>query len=337
MFFFGLFLLVVGVLLFVVLRMVDKGMSKVFTPSGKPIKSAPAKLSAVFLVLGIALFVCFTAVCSIASVDTGHTGILKTFGKVEDTTLDSGLHFKLPWQELVEMDNRVQKANLQLDVFSSDIQEVKCNYTLNYQISKKNAQEIYRTIGEDYFNTVITPNISECVKTQTARYSADELVAKRDELAEKIETSLTAELLRYNIEVVGTSIENLDFNDAFTDAVEAKQVAAQNKLRATTEQEQKNMEAQAAAERAKIDANAQAEVAKIQAEADLAVQKINADAAEYAGQKEAAKNNAINASLTGDLLKYYLIQQWDGKYPDTYMGSDNVAAIVDIPVGSSGN
>ncbi|MBR4906596.1 MAG: hypothetical protein IKZ44_07040, partial [Clostridia bacterium] len=116
------------------------------------------------------------------------------------------------------------------------------------------------------------------------------------------------------------AVEDIDFTDAFTNAVEAKQVAAQNKLTAETEQAQKTMEQEAAARRQVIDAEAAAEVAKIQAEADLEVTKIQADAAEYAGLKEAAKNKAISEWLTDQLLRYYYIQQWDGKLPIYSLG-----------------
>ena len=70
------------------------------------------------------------------SVPTGHTGVVTTFGKVEDFTLEAGVHFKLPWQEVVKMDNRVQKQTLDMQCFSSDIQEVSMTYTVNYQINK---------------------------------------------------------------------------------------------------------------------------------------------------------------------------------------------------------
>ena len=71
-------------------------------------------------------------------------------------------------------------------------------------------------------------------------------------------------------------------------------------------------------------------MARIQAEADLAVTKIQADAAEYAGQKEAAKNKAIAENLSKDLLNYYYIQQWNGILPAYYMGSENVSTIIGI-------
>ena len=110
----------------------------------------------------------------------------------------------------------------------------------------------------------------------------------RSKLSTDVRAVLTEQLRAYNIVVVDASIEDLDFSDAFTDAVEAKQVAEQKSKQAKIEQEQKNMEAEAAAKRAEIEANAAAAVAVIAAEADLNVVKIQADAAMYAGQKDAA-------------------------------------------------
>lgn len=265
----------------------------------------------------VILGVIFILISCFASVPTGHTGIVTTFGRVENYTLDAGIHFKAPWRSVVKMDNRVQKASIELPCFSSDIQEVNIVYTLNYQIDKQNAQELYRNVGQNYYDTVIAPTVAECVKVAAAKYTAEDLVSGRSVLAENIETLLTDSLAQYNIKVVSTSIEDIDFTDAFTDAVEAKQVAQQNLLRATTEQQQRTVEEQAAAERAVIAANAEAEVAKIQA-----------DAAEYAGLKEASKNKAISKSLTPDLINYYYIQHWNGELPNTYVGSDNANTIV---------
>ena len=114
-----------------------------------------------------------------SSVPTGHTGIVTTFGKVENYTYEAGVHFKLPWQEVVRMDNRNQKGSLQMSCFSSDIQEVDVDYSINYQIEKSNAQTIYRSIGVDYYDTVMVPRIQEAVKSVIAQYTADELVERR--------------------------------------------------------------------------------------------------------------------------------------------------------------
>lgn len=278
------------------------------------------KIITISVILVIVLGLIFS---SFVKVPTGHTGVLTTFGKVEPYTLDSGFHVKAPWQKVINMDNRIQKHTVSMSAFSSDIQETSIVYTVNYQISKSDAMTIYSTIGKDYFNTVITPNISEAVKTATAHYTAESLVNHRDKLASEIEEILTTLLLKYNIEVIGTSIEDIDFTDAFTNAVEAKQVAAQNKLRAETEQAQLIMEEEAKAKRAVIAANADAEMAKIAAEADLEVVKIQADAALYAGEREANMNQRIAEALSSELIEYYWIKQWNGELPTMMMGGEN--------------
>lgn len=295
------------------------------------------KFTAIAVLLGVVLCATFVSLSCVASVPTGHTGVVTTFGKVENKNFDAGFNMKAPWQKVVMMDNRVQKASTSLACFSSDIQEVSVLYTLNYQIDKANAQEIYKTVGISYYDTVIVPNIAEAVKVVTARYTAEQLISSRADLAVAIENVLKESLSSYNIQVVSAAIEDMDFTDAFTNAVEAKQVAAQNKLQAEIEQAQKVMEQQAAAEMAVIQANAAAETAKIKAEADLAVVKIEADGVEYAGQKEAAANKAISETLTDELLRYYYIQSWDGKLPDTYVGSEDVSTIINTANNNQSN
>ena len=284
--------------------------------------------AAAVIILGIVLAIVSVVVASCTSIPTGYTGIVTTFGRVENTTLDAGIHMVAPWQSVIKMDNRVQKETINMSCFSSDIQEVDVVYTINYQIDKENAMNIYRTIGKSYYNTAVLPNVSETVKTVVARYTAENLISSRAELALAIEEMLADALAKYNIQIASTAIEDMDFSDAFTNAVEAKQVAAQNKLQAEIEQEQKTMEQEAIAKRSVIEAEAAAEVAKIQAEADLEVVKIQADATEYAGQKEAEKNKAISESITPELVEYYYVQQWNGQLPSSYVGSENVSTIV---------
>lgn len=265
----------------------------------------------------------------VTSVPTGHTGILTTFGKVEDVTLEAGVQFKAPWQEIVCMDNRTQKGTVSMQGFSKDIQEVSITYSINYQINKQNAQNIYKSIGVDYYDRVMFPRIQETVKNVIANYDAEQLINSRDTLSTEITSLLKKELATYNIDVVSTAIEDLDFSDAFTNAVEDKAVAAQALLKAKTEQEQKTMEEEQQAERQKIQAEANAAVSKIKAEAEKEVLRIQADAAEYAGEKDAAVNKAIAESLTEILIKYYEIQQWDGKLPETVIsGGEAVLPII---------
>lgn len=263
----------------------------------------------VALVVVIALIF---AISCFSFVPTGHTGVVTLFGKVEDYTLDSGVHFKNPFARVIKMDNRIQKESVELSCFSSDIQEVEVVFTLNYQISKEYAMNIYKTIGKNYFDTAVSPIITESVKTVAARYTAEDLINKRNELAMAIETDMKEKLLVFNIELVSTSIEDMDFTDAFTNAVEEKQVAAQNKLKAETEAAQKVVEAEAEAQIRRVTAEAEAYEILQRAEA------------------EAQANQKLAESITDRLIEYRYYEVWDGKLPQMVMG-ESTTPMVQIP------
>lgn len=272
----------------------------------------------------LALLICFLG--CFKTVPTGSTGIVTTFGKIENITLDAGIHFMSPWKKVVNMDNRTQKQSIEMQCFSSDIQEVSVVYTVNYQINKTNAQEIYRTIGTEYFDTIVMPKALEAVKSVFAKYTAEDLIASRSNLSKEIEGVLVDDLARQNIQITATSIENIDFTDAFTNAVEAKQVAEQNKLKAQTEQAQATLEAQAQAERQVIQAKADADAAIVAANADAEVAKISADSSLYQGEKEATILQRVGEQMERypNLVKYKYYEKWDGKLPETMLGDSEV-------------
>lgn len=284
----------------------------------------PKKPKAFLLPLyaSVALSVVLIAASCIATVPTGYTGILTTFGKVEDRTIPSGVSLIAPWQKVIRMDNRTQKVQIQTSAFSSDIQQVDVMLSVNYCIDQETAQILYRTVGTGYYDNIMFPRIQENLKAVFSQYSAENLIAKRDTLSDSIAETTASDMKNYGITIVSIAIEDIDFTDAFTNAVEAKQVAAQNKLTAETEQAQKTMEEEAAARRAVIAANAEAEKSIIAANADLEVVKVQAEAALYAGEKEAEMNKRISESLAGDIIQYYWIKQWNGVLPSTVLGSE---------------
>lgn len=257
------------------------------------------------LVLAIVLFVMSFA-CPIAA---GHTGIVTSFGKVQEETLDAGLNFKAPWKKVVKMDNRIQKETIELSCFSADIQEVSMKYTVNYQLTAENTKEVYKTIGKNYFEKSLLPVVAESVKTVAGRYNAEQMISNRNEMAREMEEEIAANLSVYKITVSTTSVEDIDFTDSFTNAVEAKQVAQQNRLKAETEAEQKVIEAEAAAD----------------------IQKIKADAYAYEmmtkAEAEAEANRKVAASLTDSLIDYTYAQNWNGQYP-TYYGGDGIVPVI---------
>ena len=264
-----------------------------------------------------------------ATVQTGYTGIVTTFGRVEDKTLEAGLHVKSPFQQIISMDNREQKTSFSTEAFSSDIQQVNITGSINYAINKDTAMNLFKQVGTDYFSKLVYPRMLEITKGVFSKYTAENLVANRQVLSEQIREGLYQELQNYGINVISLSIENIDFTDAYTDAVEAKQVAAQRKLQAEIEQAQMTMETQQQAERQRITAEAAANVARINADAEAYAVKVRSEA-------EAEANKQIAESLTEQLLRFNEIKAWDGKLP-TYLSGEGAATIPVLQLGSDTN
>ena len=264
--------------------------------------------------------VIFIGISCVSYVPTGYTGIVTTFGKVEDGTKDAGVVLKAPWQSIVKMDNRVQEMSMDLSAFSSDIQEVSTSVAVGYRINQANAMTIYKEVGKKYEDTLITPRVLETVKAVVAHYDASSLISNRDAVASQMDTKLREVLAQYNIDLQYISVTNFDFTDTFTDAVEAKVKAQQEKEKAETDADKRRVEAQATADADLIAANAEAEKSKVAADAEL-----------YVAEKKAEANRALNDSLNSNLLEYYKItdveSRWNGELP-AYVGDGNSIPII---------
>lgn len=248
-------------------------------------------------------------------IPTGYTGIVTTFGKVHNDTLDAGIYAKAPWDSVITMDNREQRVEYELGAFSSDIQEVQVKGSVTLNIDKGTAMTLYKDVGTKYMDVLVKPRIQEDVKAVFAAYTAEELISNRNSLSAEILAKLANDLNARGLNIISVAVEDIDFTDAFTNAVEAKQVASQELQKARTMQEQQTMEAQQAAERKKIHAQAEADVAKIDADANAYTIRTKADA-------EAEANKLIAESITADLINYTQIQRWNGSLPTVYGGPD---------------
>lgn len=265
------------------------------------------------ITVGVIVFIAAVlALCSFTVVPAGNSGVVVTLGKVSDRALDSGLHFKAPFvQDVVMINNKIQKCEVESNSVSKDLQTVSSAVAVNFHITSDSAAEIYRTIGEQYQDTVLQPAIQEAVKSVSAQYTAEELITKRTAVGEEIASVLTEKVSEYGVIIDKFNIVNFEFSEEFNMAIEQKQVAEQNYLKAQTEKEQQIMEAEA-------DAKKQV----IEAEAAAAAQLKKAEA-------EAEANDKINASLNGNILTYQQIQKWDGKYPSVVSSDSSI--LIDVP------
>ncbi len=246
---------------------------------------------------------------SFATVPVGSTGILLTMGKVEDTALSEGFHFKLPFvQRIISMDNRVKKLELSTEAFSKDIQTVSATLAVNYRLQTSKTFSIYKSVGLAYEDNLIVPATHEVLKSVCAQYTAEELISKRAESSDMMRDELDAKLTGLGISVTDFNIIDFDFSDEFITAVESKQVAEQLKKKAATE----NETAIAQAEREKKVAITKSEA---EAESVLIAAKADADAVKLAADAEAYRLEQIGRQLTDETIKNTLAERWDGKLP----------------------
>nr|WP_169338214.1 prohibitin family protein [Paenibacillus sanguinis] len=218
-------------------------------PIGKMLSTAVVVV--VLLVIGVN---------SYAQVEYGHVGLYKTFGKLNSNILTPGMHLRIPFiQTVIQVNTQVTKTETDTTASSKDLQPVSTHVSVNYSVNKESAYNLMNNIGGNYDSVIINPAVQEIVKEVTARYQAEDLIAKRDVVAGEISEHLTARLAKYDLIVNEINIVNFKFSEAFNQSIEAKQVAQQQALKASNdlkrieiEAKQKIAQAQAEAESLKL-------------------------------------------------------------------------------------
>lgn len=296
--------------------------------------------SVICLILAAAIVI----LSCISTVPTGHTGILTTFGRVEDKNLPEGMNFHAPWQSITTMTNKEQTSTETNVCFSADLQEVAYTYTTKHSLLASAAPNIYKTVGTDYYNILIVPQVNNAIKAEFGLVEAENMTELRTQLQKNINEKVQAFANQYGINVT-VVIDDFDFSDAYTNAIEAKQVAEQEALRDKTQQQMETERARQQAERTKIqaendaaireiNANADAEAARIKAQADFEVAQLEADAIAYKGEKEAEATAALAAAITDEVVAYEYAQNWSGELPQYMMGGTGALPIIDIPMNT---
>ncbi|MCB2171975.1 prohibitin family protein [archaeon] len=278
------------------------------------------KLTGTLIVLLIIAIAGITLVTTATiRVPSGYKGVLLTWGKVEDTILQEGLNFKVPFTQSVELMNvQIQKAESTEATATKDLQEVSTTVAVNYRLDPLAVNEIYKDLRQDYANRVIKPNIEESLKATTAIFRAEELVTKRAEVKQTFDEILAERLSIFNIQVVSVSLTDFQFSPSFSAAIDAKVTAEQQALVSKNELEKIRYEAQQQIIQAEAAKNATIR----RAEGDALAQIIDANAT-------AQSIEIITSQMTEEYIDYLWLVQWDGKLPMVYTRDEN-GLIIDI-------
>ncbi len=218
-----------------------------------------------------------------ATVDAGHVGVVTRFGAV-NRVAQPGVVFKLPFffENIAHMETRTQKEQVDASAASSDLQEVKSTIALNFHLRGENAVDVYQNLGVEYTERIIAPAMQEAFKATTAKFTASDLISKREAVKAIAYKELKARLEKHNIVVDEFNIVNFNFSKEFNEAIEQKTVAQQN------------------LEKAKVEAN----TALTQAQ----------------GQANAQKALKDSGSLSPEYLQFLATQKWNGILPNATSG-----------------
>ncbi|HYW19143.1 MAG TPA: prohibitin family protein [Nodularia sp. (in: cyanobacteria)] len=218
-------------------------------------------------------------------VNAGERGVLMQFGKVQEIVLGEGIHIIFPIVNTVKkISVRIQKQEISAQASSKDLQDVFTDVALNWHIIPEETNIIFQDIGDeiDIIGKIINPAIEEVLKAVIAKYTAEEIVTKREEVKAGIDNTLTTRLHKYHIVANDISLVHVNFSNKFNEAVEAKQIAEQDAKRSDF-----------IALKAAKEAEAKVNLAKGEAEV----------------------NKLLRESLTDEILKRQFIEKWDGKLP----------------------
>lgn len=245
----------------------------------------------IFKIIALILFplwvIGLTLGAMIYQVPAGKTGVVYEFGAIKGQ-ISEGLQTVAPWKKAVMANIRVERHVFdKLNSFSQETQDVFVMATLNIRVSPQAIQELYRTVGPNYFEVLVAPRVAQNFKDETVKYKSVDIAPHREDIRKAVRERLERELASYSIEVVDLLLDNIDFNPGFKAAIEAKQIATQRAL----EEEQK--------------------VAVVRHQAEQAVEKAQGEgnAILTLAEKQAEANKKLSASLTPSLIQYSLIQK----------------------------
>src|SRR5690349_13410427 len=143
------------------------------------------------VVLAIVLLGMIYWLSPFGTIPAGERGIHLRFSAVTGKVLGEGLYFVIPLIESVQtMDIKIQKEEMKSDAASKDLQTVHSVVALNYHVDPDKVADIYQKVGLQYKDRIIDSAMQEAIKGSTAKFTAEELITKREEVRDDIKMQL---------------------------------------------------------------------------------------------------------------------------------------------------
>lgn len=196
----------------------------------------------------------------VAVIPAGHVGVKDFFGRVSSDVLGPGVRVVFPFTRVVKMSIKTQEVKETAEVPSKEGLLMDLEGSLLFRLDPEKADDIYRTIGKNYQEIAVEPQIRSAIREITASYEAKVLYsAERERIAKE-----TLELFRKTAGGRGIIAEAVLLRKMGLPEIVAN--AIQEKLRREQESEQMKFVLQKEtqeAERKRIEAQGIADFQKI--------------------------------------------------------------------------
>ncbi|MEY3918968.1 MAG: hypothetical protein RLZZ132_1305 [Bacteroidota bacterium] len=256
-----MFFIFLGILLFVAGNAISNP-NLVFSKYSKSLKV----VGGVFAILGLTS-------SAVKQVDAGEVGVQSVFGKVQPTTLNSGLNFVNPLAKIVVFDAKTQNYTMSsvhdegdkqgddaIRVLTADGLEVVVDLTVLFRIIPSEAPRVLREIGEDYKDKVVRPITRTMIRDNAVYYDAVALYSlKRNEFQQRIYQDIEKNFKKRGLVLEQLLIRNINLPTSVKTTIESKINAEQDAQKMQfvlqkekQEAERKRVEAQGIADYQKI-------------------------------------------------------------------------------------
>ncbi len=164
-------------------------------------------------------------------VPPGNTGVVNLFGQVSDNTLAPGVHLLNPFAKVINFSTRLKDMKENVDTTSQEGLSLNLDVSLQYKLEPQKAATVYKTIGIDETQLVIS-RFRSTIRAITAKYTAVAIYStKRQEVAQQIDQQISQQLLPLGFVVEESLLRNIKMPDTI-------QAAIQEKLKAEQENQQ---------------------------------------------------------------------------------------------------
>lgn len=272
------------------------------------VNPAPRKLPRVLGTVVLLIAVLVVMGNAVEVIPSGFTGVVTTFGQIQEKPMPNGFNWKIPFvQEVLQVNNKQQDIYLEGQIWSEASDQTVVyleGVTVTYQILPERSAWIFANVS-DYTNNLVSRTLVDSALKTAAKSLASEDVTNRGLIEPAARESLQAAMdEKYGadtVKVIKVVIANMDFEERYNEAIEARQLARMEQERQQIENATNLARAQAEADAARIEAQGKAEAETILAQA-------KADA-----------NEILSASITERTQTQDMINSWNGVLPSTFV------------------